>query len=309
MPIYDNNGTTSYEIGTIYDNNGTTNNQIGKVYDNNGTTNTLIYSLETSVSMLQADWTVVTGSPTFNGSSITFPSSGWHAVRTTEMVDVSTIKKIVFNCSASDFYVPYWNFYLAKSTSDISYWNGEISNRATSLSLADSLGTTFDIALDLTNATQDSYYIVIYFYRHSSGYDLTVNSITMYEEISRSDILTSSTKTNWTFSPTSFGNYSTTYGYYYGNGSVSATYSGDMSAYSHFVGRVDIATGENTVQVSFDFLNSSGTRIFFAQIGTNGSWGSDIADICCPIPDGTASIKVTLNAYAITSLWSAALFA
>lgn len=43
MPIYDNNGTTNYEIGKLYDNDGTTNYQIGKVHDNDGTTNRLIY--------------------------------------------------------------------------------------------------------------------------------------------------------------------------------------------------------------------------------------------------------------------------
>lgn len=44
MPIYDNDGTTTYQIGKLYDNDGTTSTQIGKVYDNNGTANTLIYS-------------------------------------------------------------------------------------------------------------------------------------------------------------------------------------------------------------------------------------------------------------------------
>lgn len=44
MPIYDNDGTTNYQIGKLYDNDGTTSTQIGKVYDNNGTANTLIYS-------------------------------------------------------------------------------------------------------------------------------------------------------------------------------------------------------------------------------------------------------------------------
>ena len=43
MPIYDNDGTTSHEIGQLYDNNGSANAQIGKVYDNNGTANSLIY--------------------------------------------------------------------------------------------------------------------------------------------------------------------------------------------------------------------------------------------------------------------------
>lgn len=46
MPIYDNDGTTKYQIGKVYDNDGTTKYQIGKVYDNDGTSNYLIYSAE-----------------------------------------------------------------------------------------------------------------------------------------------------------------------------------------------------------------------------------------------------------------------
>lgn len=44
MPIYDNDGTTSYQIGKVYDNDGSASHQIGKVYDNNGTASSLIYS-------------------------------------------------------------------------------------------------------------------------------------------------------------------------------------------------------------------------------------------------------------------------
>lgn len=51
MPIYDNNGTTSYEIGKLYDHNGTSATQIGAVYDNNGTTSSLIYKAEEEVSV------------------------------------------------------------------------------------------------------------------------------------------------------------------------------------------------------------------------------------------------------------------
>ena len=43
MPIYDNDGTSSREIGKLYDNNGSTNSQIKEVYDHNGTTSSLIY--------------------------------------------------------------------------------------------------------------------------------------------------------------------------------------------------------------------------------------------------------------------------
>ena len=52
MPIYDNDGTTNYQIGKLYDNDGTTNYQIGKVYDNDGTTNYLIYNVEMALGSL-----------------------------------------------------------------------------------------------------------------------------------------------------------------------------------------------------------------------------------------------------------------
>ena len=46
MAIYNNDGTTDYEIGKLYDNDGTTDYQIGKGYDNDGTINSEIYSAE-----------------------------------------------------------------------------------------------------------------------------------------------------------------------------------------------------------------------------------------------------------------------
>ena len=46
MAIYDNDGTTIYEIGKLYDNDGTTSYQIGKLYDNDGPSNYLIYKAE-----------------------------------------------------------------------------------------------------------------------------------------------------------------------------------------------------------------------------------------------------------------------
>ena len=61
MPIYDNDGTTSHEIGKLYDNNGSANAQIGKVYDNNGTANSLIYTSE---------YNIMTGSNNYTGGWI-----------------------------------------------------------------------------------------------------------------------------------------------------------------------------------------------------------------------------------------------
>lgn len=46
MPIYDNDGTTNYEIASIYDYDGTTNCYMSTIHDNDGTTSSLIYSGE-----------------------------------------------------------------------------------------------------------------------------------------------------------------------------------------------------------------------------------------------------------------------
>lgn len=49
MAIYDNNGTTNYEIGKVYDYDGTSNHQIDKVYDNPGLSSYLIYSAQDDI--------------------------------------------------------------------------------------------------------------------------------------------------------------------------------------------------------------------------------------------------------------------
>lgn len=49
MPIYDNDGTASYQIGKVYDHDGTAAHQIGKVYDHDGTANYLIYSADPKI--------------------------------------------------------------------------------------------------------------------------------------------------------------------------------------------------------------------------------------------------------------------
>ena len=47
MPIYDYDGTTTYEIGKVHDYDGTTTHQIGMVHDYDGTVAKLIYTAET----------------------------------------------------------------------------------------------------------------------------------------------------------------------------------------------------------------------------------------------------------------------
>lgn len=77
-PIYDNNGTTSYQIAKIYDHNGTTSTQIGKVYDHNGTTSSLIYTAETLLYENGTSNTSLIGgwdNRSTGGGSITFQST------------------------------------------------------------------------------------------------------------------------------------------------------------------------------------------------------------------------------------------
>lgn len=81
MAIYDNNGTTSYEIGKLYDNNGTTSSQIGKVYDNNGTTNSLIYQsqvfvIDTSQSVTPNTWGVKAFNDNYSEVSCSYSATG-----------------------------------------------------------------------------------------------------------------------------------------------------------------------------------------------------------------------------------------
>lgn len=77
MPIYDNNGTNSLEIGTLFDNNGTTNYQIDKVYDNNGTTNSLIYEAENVLYPGRTVYNLAANSGTYDTATfLTQESSG-----------------------------------------------------------------------------------------------------------------------------------------------------------------------------------------------------------------------------------------
>ena len=72
MAIYDNDGTSTREIGKLYDNNGTSNFQIGKVYDNDGTSNHLIY---TSAWSLIENWSIITKFSGYTGDYGSSPDS------------------------------------------------------------------------------------------------------------------------------------------------------------------------------------------------------------------------------------------
>ena len=91
MPIYDNNGSASNQIGLLYDNNGTTSSQIGKVYDNNGTTDSLIYEIVdplilfdgTSVSNWTIEHGVHTNGQVYAGDSGGVAANYWWQCHTT----------------------------------------------------------------------------------------------------------------------------------------------------------------------------------------------------------------------------------
>ena len=57
MPIYDSDGTASYQIGEVYDSDGTASYQIGEVYDSDGAARHLIYSAEEN--LLSKSWTLL----------------------------------------------------------------------------------------------------------------------------------------------------------------------------------------------------------------------------------------------------------
>lgn len=77
MAIYDNDGTTNYEIRYLYDNDGTTSYQIGQVYDNDGTTSSLIYN---------AQYNLVPG---ITASQITRNDKGSHTVNSNGSVTLN----------------------------------------------------------------------------------------------------------------------------------------------------------------------------------------------------------------------------
>lgn len=109
MAIYDNDGTTSREIGNVYDNNGSVNSRIGKVYDNDGTTNTEIYSYEVLLfpgsDPYSGGWSANFSGP--NGTSVSASVLSARAttsytngkVYSTQQIDVTNLSSLVFTCS------------------------------------------------------------------------------------------------------------------------------------------------------------------------------------------------------------------
>lgn len=93
MAIYDNNGSTNYEIGKLYDNNGSTSSQIHTVYDNNGTTSSLIYiGQETLFSGVSLDTGIASGSNvTKTATSSEYTNNGFSSLAVTGTVGAQVI--------------------------------------------------------------------------------------------------------------------------------------------------------------------------------------------------------------------------
>ena len=97
MPIYDNDGTASFEIKTIYDNDGTVNTQIRYVYDNDGTASSLIYNAEQSYGNLLIEFAAE--SPAFDSGSLLSYSAN---------LDLRGYSKITFSVVDNDARVGFW---------------------------------------------------------------------------------------------------------------------------------------------------------------------------------------------------------
>ncbi len=82
MPIYDSDGTSTYQINKLFDSDGTSAYQIGKVYDNNGTTSNLIYASDitlfsngaTTDSGTWTGYNAYLGTKPTIGSTISYPA-------------------------------------------------------------------------------------------------------------------------------------------------------------------------------------------------------------------------------------------
>lgn len=193
MPIYDNDGTTEYEIGKVYDYNGTTWNQIGKIYDNDGTTDTLIYNAEAVVIGPNADytggWTLHTGlylDMTASTGSIT--SSGLYNMKcvgsygnhdgavnvySTEAIDLTAwdTLTLTYYIHGSDVGgpPPEYRLILANNTSDYTFYGGNsaglkgdvIHYQGVSDDGAGVLNTTLTATIDISSYS-GAYYLDLY---------------------------------------------------------------------------------------------------------------------------------------------------
>lgn len=103
MPIWDNNGTSSYEIGKLYDHNGTTATQIHVVYDNNGTSSYEIYKAEeTLFSGLSQQTPTASGTyVTQEKASSSYTNNGYTSLAVTGTVGGKVVGQGTYGYSAS----------------------------------------------------------------------------------------------------------------------------------------------------------------------------------------------------------------
>lgn len=102
MAIYDNNGSTSTEIGKLYDNNGSTSSQIHVVYDNNGTTSYEIYrDTETLFSGVSLDTGIASGqNVTKTAYSSEYTNNGYASLAVTGTVGAQVAEQGTYGYGA-----------------------------------------------------------------------------------------------------------------------------------------------------------------------------------------------------------------
>lgn len=115
MAIYDNSGTTSYEIGKLYDNDGTTSHQIGKAYDNYGTVNSLIYSAESQLFPTSDDGKTYNS---WDGGGVSISDAGYIQIS----LSTSDVKYNTCNSTVNLTGYDYINFTVSEVSSSEGFW-------------------------------------------------------------------------------------------------------------------------------------------------------------------------------------------
>lgn len=179
MPIYDNNGTTNYEIASLTDYNGTTYSQIGTVYDYNGTTSSVIFSAEYTV--LEGA-TSNAGSPSIviydsgDGRSTNLSSAGWRVqgngrvcAALANKVTLSGYSYINFTVTANDVFISGSTGYAALGyRTDSKTWINAMGVSVSTKTVISTYGQTgtFQVAI---NSSDASGYIIVEEMSQGSG--------------------------------------------------------------------------------------------------------------------------------------------
>ena len=168
MAIWDNNGTTTYEIGKMWDNNGTTTYQIGKVYDYDGTTSSLIYTAEEYLFKYGTGEIVAftyggqensSRSTSTNGIVITFKSDDDYVsyIRPTNAINLTNYSKLVakVNCTKA---CPKSDYQLSMIVTSSAFgYTGKVTQFGTRVAMtANSTDTIYTIDI---SSLSGSYYV------------------------------------------------------------------------------------------------------------------------------------------------------